>query len=654
MGLQIPNLDDRRFQDLVDEARRLIPRYCPRWTDHNLSDPGITLLELIAGMVETLIYRLNRVPDKSYITFMDLMGLRLQPPTAARVGLTFWLSGPLMTEAQPVTIPADTEVSTVRGAAGFSVSFSTDTDRVCIAPHPLACVASYADGSFRAISDILRDDNPDPLAVFSEKPIEGDSFILVDAGDLSGHVLELIFSGPIQGFGIDPKQPPRVWEAWCSDEWRPADIELDDTGGLNKEGRVILHLPQRMTQRECNGHTGYLVRCRYVRSFAKQKLYGDSPQIQNLRLASLGITIESTHSTTIFGEIVGRSSGEPGQIFHLENTPVLPRRPGERIEILERDTWEPWIERDDFAATRPSDTHYTLDSVSGEICFGPRIREPDGSECQYGAIPPVSSLIRMARYRTGGGISGNVGKSTLTVLKTALSNVDHVSNRAEAAGGLDAENLDRARLRAPQMLRTSDRAVTAEDYEYLALTAGKGIRRAKCMQPGAVGAQGRPPTGSLRLLLVPAIEPANCGVTRKRLSLSERGSMTDEVRDYIDKRRLLTAVFEIGEPTYVQVSVEARIKARPNVDRSAVARDARERLEAFLNPLVGGPDGAGWPFGRSLYISEVYAILQATPGVEYLEQVVLRLDDPTPTAQPVVEVPADGLIISGEHQITML
>src|SRR5215207_143540 len=84
MPLDIPNLDDRRFQDLVDEARRLIPHYVPKWTDHNLSDPGITLLELFATLVDTMIYRLNRVPDKSYIAFMDLMGVRLEPPTAAK------------------------------------------------------------------------------------------------------------------------------------------------------------------------------------------------------------------------------------------------------------------------------------------------------------------------------------------------------------------------------------------------------------------------------------------------------------------------------------------------------------------------------------------------------------------------------------------
>jgi predicted phage baseplate assembly protein len=75
MPLPVPNLDDRKFQDILDEARRLIPRYCPEWTDHNLSDPGITLLELFAWMTDMLLYRLNRVPEKNYLKFLDLIGV---------------------------------------------------------------------------------------------------------------------------------------------------------------------------------------------------------------------------------------------------------------------------------------------------------------------------------------------------------------------------------------------------------------------------------------------------------------------------------------------------------------------------------------------------------------------------------------------------
>ena len=94
MPLPAPNLDDRRFQDLVDDAKRLVQQRCPEWTDHNVSDPGVTLIEAFAQMVDQLIYRLNRVPDRHYVKFLDLIGVQLFPPTAATGAVTFWLAAP--------------------------------------------------------------------------------------------------------------------------------------------------------------------------------------------------------------------------------------------------------------------------------------------------------------------------------------------------------------------------------------------------------------------------------------------------------------------------------------------------------------------------------------------------------------------------------
>src|SRR4051794_37635086 len=111
MTLPVPNLDDRRFQDLVDDAKRLVQQSCPEWSDHNVSDPGVTLIETFAWMTDLLLYRLNRVPDRNYIKFLELIGVRLFAPTAARAPITFWLSAP---QPDTVTIPSGTEVATVR------------------------------------------------------------------------------------------------------------------------------------------------------------------------------------------------------------------------------------------------------------------------------------------------------------------------------------------------------------------------------------------------------------------------------------------------------------------------------------------------------------------------------------------------------------
>src|SRR5215210_7074731 len=104
-------LDLRDFQDILDEARRLIPRYCPEWTDHNLSDPGITLLELFSWMTEMMLFRLNRVPEKNHIKFLELIGVKLEPAHPAQTELTFRLSAPQPTD---ILIPAGTGVGTLR------------------------------------------------------------------------------------------------------------------------------------------------------------------------------------------------------------------------------------------------------------------------------------------------------------------------------------------------------------------------------------------------------------------------------------------------------------------------------------------------------------------------------------------------------------
>ena len=108
MPLQVPNLDDRQFTDLVNELEARIPRYLPEWTNRNTSDPGITLIELFSWLSEILIYRMNQVPNKNYIAFLQLIGVKQKPAVPATVDLTFTLSNPA---AGPVVIPAATQVA---------------------------------------------------------------------------------------------------------------------------------------------------------------------------------------------------------------------------------------------------------------------------------------------------------------------------------------------------------------------------------------------------------------------------------------------------------------------------------------------------------------------------------------------------------------
>src|SRR3712207_4751943 len=148
MRLPEIQLDDRRFQDLVSEARLRINRACPEWTEHNVSDPGITLIELFAWMTEMTIYRLNRVPDKLHVTLLELLGIQLDGPTAARTDLRFHLVEAL---DEPLIIEGgNTEVGTVRTATDESIIFQVDEDFTIPAARPAAYVLQRG-GQFKDV-----------------------------------------------------------------------------------------------------------------------------------------------------------------------------------------------------------------------------------------------------------------------------------------------------------------------------------------------------------------------------------------------------------------------------------------------------------------------------------------------------------------------
>lgn len=98
MPLQIPNLDDRRYQELLDEAVARIPIHNPEWTNFNRSDPGVTLIEVFAFLTENLLYRANQIPERNRRKFLTLLGVPLRPASSA-VGLVTIANerGPLQT-----------------------------------------------------------------------------------------------------------------------------------------------------------------------------------------------------------------------------------------------------------------------------------------------------------------------------------------------------------------------------------------------------------------------------------------------------------------------------------------------------------------------------------------------------------------------------
>ena len=610
----MPPLDDRRFQDIVDEAKRLIPRYCPEWTDHNVSDPGIALVELFAWMSEMIIYRLNQVPDIHYTKFLELLGVTPFPPLPASTRVAFWLSTP---QPAPVDVPVGTEVGTTRTETQESIVFTTDDDLRIVPPKLTSCVATTAEGTVHNSWDDLR------LAGRSVKCFHGetvdDAVCFGFADPLSGNVLRFtVKTTSAFGIGIDPLRPPWRWEAWTGEEWGEVAVYRDSTGGFNTDGEVLLLLPPKHAPLTLGPVRAHWVRCSMIEPAADQPRYQSSPSLESVDVASVGGVMVARHALRMPAESLGRSDGVPGQRFRLRKAPVLASLGRTTLSVVPPKETESWSEVEDFSASGPSDRHFMLDSFSGEVRFGPSVRYGDGSVRQHGAVPPLGAELVIDGYRTGGGARGNVGAAALSVLKSSIPFIARVENIEPARGGIDGETIEELKVRGPLSLRTGQRAVTPEDFERVVLDASPLVARARCVPP-------QEPGDPIRVLIVPRLDILPEELVLDDLALP--AELADAVTPQLDKRRILTSSVEIATPSYQGLTVVARVRGGVSLKTELLRDRLLSELYRYINPLVGGPEGRGWPFGREINVGEVFALLAALEGVVGVEEVRLYVAD---------------------------
>lgn len=644
MSLPVPNLDDRKFQDIVDEAKRLIPTYCPEWTNHNVSDPGVALIELFAWMSEMIIFRLNQTPDKLYSQFLNLLGVRPFSARAATTDLTFWLSS---TTEDRVVVPAGTEVGT--DTIGEAEVFTTVRDLVIVQPTFSAAYTGHLESGMRDVMAELQYDR-DSVRCFPSEPIEpGDAFYLGFDSSLAGQVIRLTVQASTLGVGIDPERPPAVWEVWSGEYWVPCQVHSDATGGINRNGTIVLVAPSAHEPLTLEGHRLWWMRWRYTEAAPDQPTYGQSPEIQQLSVTCLGGTAMGEHSVRIANEYLGRSSGVPGQEFQLKQRPVLPRRPDEVVRVSVAGGEVDWTEVADFANSGPLDRHVVWDEAMGLVQFGPAVRHADGTIVQHGAVPPEGALVSISEYRSGGGTAGNVGAGTLTSLRTTIPFVDRVENLKPARGGVEPESDDNVKVRGPMSLRTGQRAVTTGDFERIALESTSQLVRARCLRPAGVG---RP----VRLLVVPQVEKRPSLHTIDDYLLAD--PLFNTVSSYLDERRLLGSSVELTTPYYVGISVAALVRAATGRPTAVVREDVLEELYRYLNPVVGGPDGKGWPWDVSLTTASLTAAVAEVPGVVAVDDLVmfavdLRNGERIGEAKDALRLDQRSLFLSFKHQVVV-
>ena len=502
--IQPPNLDDRTWEQIVAEMKNRIPTVAPEWTDHNPSDPGIALIELFSHIAEMIIYRLNQVPEKNYIQFLNLLDITRDPPTPAKVALTFELSADIV----EVPVPRGTQVSTVPTEQEEAIVFEIDADKT-----------------------LTKDDNK--------------------------------------------------------------------IGATN------------------------------------------------------ALTIQEA-------EALGLGTGEAYQVYRLNNAPLYydpvyrdpeTNKPDPYYHLIVQVAGKTWKRQDEFSENQPES--YRCNPVTGEIIFG------DGN---FGGIPAQGAEIKAMSYRyVIGGVRSNVPANSLTLLKSPIPGVKSVTNEERAEGGTEWEAIEDTKRRAPLQIKSRYRAVTREDYEFLAKEATNEVAKVRCLGPKKkeetedgwvyeTDPLDRNP-GNVNLIIVPD------DVSRMPAPSEE---LMNEVKTFLDRRRVLTCELFLNPPFYVEIGVEqTTVYIRPGEDKENVKKNIIDDLVKFFHPVSGGNDGKGWEIGEDVYLPQVFERISRHPEVSYIEKLNVKRIDGTPSSGVRVEIKEYEIVcaadptVSGNFNITI-
>jgi|HubBroStandDraft_2_1064218.scaffolds.fasta_scaffold00091_19 hypothetical protein len=716
MPLTLPNLDDRRWADLVEESRALIPVYGGEWTDHNVSDPGITIVELLAYIAEMDLFELNQITDAHKRKFLSLIGMQPEPPRAAKAVLKFGLDAATPT----LDLPAGLAFTT---AGTEPVRFQT-REAITVVAGDVAALQLAQSAAFQDLTSAWR--RGEPVTVFGANPVPEASFYVGFSAALPvGKQVNLYFyfagdqslyhereriekeaavraldcqppagQNPCVGVATTPANPPApepaaplvhpsvraVWEFWADDaaqgQWvalRAAQDHLvDETRSFTLNGSVRFQLPSAMRAQSFGTVASKLcyLRCRFVSGVydAAPLLLGAvlnsvfslqiTPLNSSLRIApgaqilgtvpnpgdrvqlklqldnagrinqltfgggatgdpkflilSYRAATSTEGSLQIEAAYLGRTTGFPYDQFVVPNAPVMTR--GFRLFSLSGSGWQEWQWRADLESSLPRDTQVILSPTDGKLQFG------DG---ENGLVPDAGSLLFVVADNTLVE-AGNVVAHSVSILEDSphnraelgtnwaavSSHLKIIDNPFSAQGGASAETPDQASLRAIQLINGPTRAVTVSDYEQFALTT-PGTRMARAlaipdfhdhfpcfMAPGVVTVVVVP--------FLPAGAPSPSSASRRAIA------------SYLNRRRIVGTRIRVVAPQYVEVSVQASVQAIKGVNRTTLQARIVARLQQFLDPLVGGENGEGWPFGRHVYAPDLLSVIADVPGVDHV------------------------------------
>jgi len=654
--LEAPQLDTRTWAELVAEARRRIPRYTPEWTDLNDSDPGITLVQLFAWLTEMTLYQMNRVPERNYIEFLNLLNLEPRPAQAA----VAWLSFSPGSGYEGQTIPQGTQI--LADAAledGTPILFETD-HALDLVRLPLVRVASEVRGRFTDMTQ-ANDSAGGFYYPFGRLPQPGNALCLgfgPEGGEEEGAETEETeetgeggFVPPVSPFPqrmnvriilapvaeSQPVAPGLVltWEVAVEGGWRELIVVEDASRAFTRTGNVVLRgpalaravksvLPQGSETAEPGelSEELYWLRCRVVSGSAPLRPDG-TRQVPRLDTAAPN-TVRALSLVTVVDEVLGESDGLAHQLYSLEHTPVHRGSLDLWVEDPEGAAGR-WRPIEDLFAAGPEDDVYSVDLSSGRIRFG------DG---RHGRIPPAGAVIVARSYRYGGGAATNVATGLINTPFDLAADVT-VTNWRPAVGGSDEESVEEVAQRAPLALRNKNRAVTAEDYAALATEVG-GVAQAVALPLYNPDFPDVEVPGAVSVVIVPETE---------EIPPAPSAELLDEVRLRLERQRMLTTELYVFGPRFQWLRAEITVLIDPTSVPDEVSDGVQEALEELLSPEQQR-------IGQALYPGQIYRTVLEVQGVREILRLELYVDGKAHRSmERPIRLPRDGFLVSDRHLV---
>jgi hypothetical protein len=652
MEMESPKIDTRDIDDLEKEIKQLISRYVPEWKPGE-GDVGQAFIKIFSHMAQEIIDRLNQTPTKYFGAFLEMLGVSLQPASAAKAPVTFYLSEgadshvmiPKATPAACGDIVFETRENMLATPAKLIKAFAVDPRNNGIFQLPAALIQRKKEtGSISNGFNIFEGENL--LDKFTH-PMEETQRTLYLGFD------QKIQKGPIRiYFSLEEHGPGRrsstmglskaLWQYYTVSGWKPLET-VDNTRNLTRSGGLEFFAPPGFVKKTIFNEELYWLKAAGIMEGTGLQ---PPPGIKGIHPnTTIAVQVES-----IEDEILGSSDGRANQEFHLLRKPIVSEETWidetgtltfEEKQTIMKESGEDavreiedeidgslevrvrWQAVEDFFASTPKSRHYVIERANGRVMFGDGIR---------GMIPPAGRDNIIVSYNVGGGAKGNVSALEIIDMKTAIPFVDEISNPEPAEGGSDTEQMQDVFKRGPYLIRHRDRAVTREDFERLAAAASPYIARTKCLQIG----------NKLKIIVIPGEnndKPLPSPVLLKTVEQHLTGRALDP---------LPPGCLDISGPRYVQVNITVELAPLSMDNAVPLEAEVLKQLKAFLHPLSGGPGKSGWEFGRDLHISDVYALLESIPGVDHTASLLLNGEHRDVRVKPF------ETLCSGNHKVTMI